>query len=72
MMVLGHEIVDYEINRTVLVDHAILIAGGQNQLGQRNSGWAEQLDASKRRSIIFMDRNDIIEIVPSLRRGLAS
>jgi len=61
LMMLGHEIFDPETSRTVLVDHAFVVAGGvitkqaKNWLGQK-------LDASKRSQILFMDRDDILNL----------
>jgi hypothetical protein len=60
-MMLGHETFDPETNKRTLIDHAYIIAGGeitkqaQNWLGQR-------LDASKRSQVMFMDRNDILNL----------
>jgi hypothetical protein len=60
-MMLGHEIFDPETNRRVLVDHAYIVAGGEitkqakNWLGQR-------LDSLKRSQILFMDREDILNM----------
>jgi hypothetical protein len=60
-MMLGHEIFDPELNRRVLVDHAFIVAGGEitkqakNWLGQR-------LDATKRSQVMFMDRDDILNL----------
>ncbi len=61
VMMLGHEIFDPETGRRALVDHAFIVAGGeitkaaQNWIGQR-------LDASKRSQIMFMDREDILNL----------
>ena len=60
-MMLGHEIFDPETSRRVLVDHAFIVAGGgitkqaKNWLGQR-------LDATKRSQVMFMDRDDILNL----------
>ena len=60
-MMLGHEIFDLETSRRVLVDHAFIVAGGgitkqaKNWLGQR-------LDATKRSQVMFMDRDDILNL----------
>ncbi len=61
VMMLGHEIFDPETNRRVLVDHAYIIAGGeitkaaQNWIGQR-------LDAVQRSQVMFMGREDILNL----------
>jgi hypothetical protein len=61
LMMLGHEIFDPEINRRVLVDHALIVAGGEITKQARN--WlGNKLDASKRSQIQFMDREDILNL----------
>jgi hypothetical protein len=61
LMMLNHEIFDPEFGKRVLVDHAFIVAGGEITKQARN--WlAHVLDASQRRSIIFMDRNDILDL----------
>lgn len=61
LMMLGHEIFDPEIGKKVLVDHAFIVAGGQITKAARN--WlGQRLDATQRRSIIFMDRDDILNL----------
>lgn len=60
-MMLGHEIFDQELNRRVLVDHAFIVAGGEITKQARN--WlGNKLDATKRSQIMFMDRNDILNL----------
>ncbi len=60
-MMLGHEIFDPELNRRVLVDHAFIIAGGEITKAARN--WlGEKLDRAKRSQILFMDRDDILNL----------
>lgn len=57
-MMLGHEVFDPEIGKRVLVDHAFIVAGGEaarNWLGNK-------LDASKRSQILFMDRDDLLNL----------
>lgn len=61
LMMLGHEIFDPEFGRNVLVDHGFIVTGGEITKAARN--WlGEKLDASKRSQIIFMDRNDILDL----------
>lgn len=61
IMMLGHEIFDPEIGKRVLVDHAFIVAGGVITKAARN--WlGNKLDASKRSQILFMDRNDILNL----------
>jgi hypothetical protein len=60
-MMLGHEIFDPEIGKRVLVDHAYIVAGGEITKAARN--WlGNKLDATKRNQIIFMDRDDILNL----------
>jgi hypothetical protein len=60
-MMLGHEIFDPEIGKRVLVDHAFIIAGGEITKAARN--WiGNKLDATKRSQIMFMDREDILNL----------
>lgn len=60
-MMLGHEIFDPELNRRVLVDHAFIVAGGEITKAARN--WlGNKLDAAKRSQIMFMDREDILNL----------
>ncbi|TVQ84883.1 MAG: hypothetical protein EA357_01995 [Micavibrio sp.] len=61
LMMLGHEIFDPESSRRVLVDHAFIVAGGEITKQARN--WlGEKLDISKRSQILFMDRDDILNL----------
>jgi hypothetical protein len=60
-MMLGHEIFDPEIGKRVLVDHAFIVAGGEITKAARN--WlGNKLDASKCSQIMFMDRDDILNL----------
>ncbi|EHQ26716.1 hypothetical protein [Mucilaginibacter paludis] len=60
-MMLGHEVFDHELGRTALVDHAFIIAGGEITKHAKN--WiAHELDRSKRSQIMFMDREDILNL----------
>ncbi|MGW1238490.1 hypothetical protein [Streptomyces bobili] len=61
LMMLGHEIFDPEIGKRVLVDHAFIVAGGTITKAAR--AWlGNKLDASKRSQILFMDRDDILNL----------
>ena len=61
LMMLGHEIFDSETSKTVLVDHAFVIAGGE--ITKQAKNWlGNKLDASKRSQILFMDRDDILNL----------
>lgn len=61
LMMLDHEIFDPETSRKVLVDHAFIIAGGE--ITKQAKNWlGEKLDASKRSQILFMDRDDILNL----------
>ena len=60
-MMLGHEIFDPETSRRVLVDHAFIVAGGEITKAARN--WlGNKLDATKHSQIMFMDRDDILNL----------
>lgn len=61
LMMLGHEIFDPETSKKTLVDHAFIVSGGEITKQARN--WlGGKLDASKRSQIMFMDREDILNI----------
>jgi hypothetical protein len=61
LMMLGHEVFDPELSRRVLVDHAFIVAGGVITKQARN--WlGGKLDASKRSQVMFMDRDDILNL----------
>jgi hypothetical protein len=61
LMMLGHEIFDPEINKKVLVDHAFIIAGGE--ITKQAKNWiVGRLDTSKRSQILFMDKEDILNL----------
>lgn len=61
LMMLAHEIFDPEINRRVLVDHAFIVAGGEITKQARN--WiGNALDASKHSQIMFLDRDDTLNL----------
>jgi hypothetical protein len=60
-MMLGHEIFDPETSRRVLVDHAFIIAGGEITKAAKN--WlGGKLDQNKRSQVMFMDRDDILNL----------
>ena len=61
LMMLGHELFDPETSKRVLVDHAFIVAGGEITKQARN--WlGEKLDAPQRSQIMFMDREDILNL----------
>ena len=61
LMMIGHEIFDPEIGKRVLVDHAFIAAGGEITKAAKN--WlGNKLDATKRNQILFMDREDILNL----------
>jgi hypothetical protein len=60
-MMLGHEIFDPEIGKRVLVDHAFIVAGGEITKAAKN--WlGNKLDATKRSQVMFMDRDDLLNL----------
>lgn len=61
LMMLGHEIFDPETSRRVLVDHAFIVAGGE--ITKQAKNWlGEKLDVTKRSQVMFMDREDILNL----------
>lgn len=61
LMMLGHEIFDPEIGKKVLVDHAFIVAAGEITKSAKN--WlGGKLDATKRSQIMFVDRDDILNL----------
>ena len=61
LMMLGHEIFDPEAGRRVLVDHAFIVAGGEITTAACN--WlGGKLDAARRSQVMFMDRDDILNL----------
>lgn len=62
LMMLGHEIFDSETNKKALVDHAFIVSGGEITKGAKNS-LGDKLDVTKRSQILFMDRNDIVDLL---------
>lgn len=61
LMMIGHEIFDPETSRRVLVDHAFIICGGEITKQARN--WiGNKLDQTKRSQILFIDREDILNL----------
>lgn len=61
LMMLGHEIFDHDINKHVLVDHAYIISSGEITKAAKN--WlGNRLNSTKRSQIIFMDRDDLLNL----------
>lgn len=61
LMMLAHEIFDPETNKRVLVDHAFIVAGGEVTKAARN--WiGNALDDARRSQIMFIDRDDILNL----------
>jgi len=61
LMMLGHEIFDPETSKKVLVDHAFIVAGGE--ITKQAKNWlGGKLDATKRSQILFIDREDILNL----------
>ena len=59
-MAIGHEVFDPDINRGVFLDHIYIISAGEITKAAR--AWlAGQLDAQKRRHVIFMDRAEFLD-----------
>ena len=63
-MMLGHPIWDPETNRKYLVDHVFIISA--STITKQAKNWLGQnLDQSARRHIMFMDRDDILNLAIS-------
>jgi hypothetical protein len=61
LMMLAHQIFDPETNKRVLVDHAFIVVGGEITKAARN--WlGNTLDDAKRSQIMFIDRDDILNL----------
>lgn len=60
-MALDTQVWDPDINKTVLVDHVYVVASGSITKAAR-SLLGEKLDRDSRRHIIFMDREDILNL----------
>lgn len=61
LMMLNSVIMDQEFGREVLVDHCYIIAGGEITKSARL--WlGRNLEASKRSQVMFMDREDILNL----------
>lgn len=61
LMILGHEIFDPETSKKVLVDHAFIVACGE--ITKQAKNWlGGKLDASKRSQILFMEKEDILDL----------
>lgn len=60
-MALGHEIFDPELNKNVLVDHVYLATSGTITKAAKN--WiGQRMDRESRRSIMFLDREDVLNL----------
>jgi hypothetical protein len=57
---LGHEIFDHDVGRRVLVDHAFIVACGGTKAARNWLG--SKLDALKRSQLMFIDRDDILNL----------
>lgn len=61
-MMLDHPVFDPETNRQNLLDHVFVISAGE--ITKQAKNWlAHHLDQNSRRHILFMDRDDIVDLV---------
>ena len=61
LMMLAQDVFDPEISKHVLVDHAFIVAGGE--ITKQARAWlGNALDKTKRSQIMFMDREDILNL----------
>lgn len=69
-MALAHPVFDPDVNRRVLVDHMFIISGGFITKAART--WlAEKLDMSKRRQLIFMDRDELLDLCSRMNERIS-
>jgi len=67
-MAFDHPIFDPEANTKVLLDHLFIISA--KEITKAAKSWlAEQLDASQRRQIIFMGRDEMLDHAARILRG---
>jgi NAD(P)-dependent dehydrogenase (short-subunit alcohol dehydrogenase family) len=60
-MMLAHQIFDPETNKRVLLDHAFIVAGGE--ITKQARAWlGKALDNAMRSQIMFIDRDDILNL----------
>ncbi|MFD5856086.1 hypothetical protein [Streptomyces chartreusis] len=60
-MALEHPVFDPDVNRQVLIDHVYIVAGGEITK-QARALIVTSLDISQRRTLMFMDRVDILDL----------
>jgi acyl CoA:acetate/3-ketoacid CoA transferase len=60
-MMLDHPIWDPDTNKQVLLDHVFVACGGE--ITKQAKNWlAQKLDTDSRRHLIFMDRDEILNL----------
>ena len=65
-MVLKHPVWDPETNKRVLIDHVFIISAGD--ITKQAKAWLGQhLDIENRRQVIFMDRDDILNLAVGMK-----
>ena len=70
-MVLNYPIWDPETNKRVLVDHVFIISAGQ--ITKQAKTWlGQRLDIDSRRQVIFLDRDDILNLAVGMALRLQS
>ena len=63
-MMLGHPIWDPETNRQNLVDHVFIISAAE--ITKQAKNWlGNNLDISARRTVMFIDRDDLLNLAIS-------
>jgi hypothetical protein len=67
-MALDSEVWDPDINKTVLVDHVYIVASGEITKAARKL-LGERLDRDSRRHIVFMDRDDVLNLAVKVDLG---
>jgi hypothetical protein len=61
-MALDNEIFDPEVNRKCLVDHVYVVATGEITK-QAKHFVVEKLDRDRRRQVIFMDKDELLDLL---------
>lgn len=69
-MALAHPVWDPETNLTSLVDHVIIVSAGEITKQAKNL-LGGKLDAGKRRHILFLDRDDLLNLAAGMNLQLA-
>lgn len=70
-MALDHEVFDPDVSRRCLIDHIYVVATGEITKQARNF-LVDKLDREKRRQLIFMDRDELLDVIARINLPLPS